>query len=440
MKYVVLHEEYLSHSGRLGMHWYVRRYQPYPSGYSGKGKFIGKEAKEQKKYEDAEREAKAEYRSKKADYRNAKADYRAAKKEYKQAKKYKADLEDIYYDEGHNTKEATQKEKMQMLTMIKTANRSLEDAKKTMNLAKAEMQSQKALKKLAGHKYVEAATLADPHERAITEAEKEGLVRSGAEAAARDMNNYQYRHYPNSYHGTSNDFEYIGYIKRHPELAAKSLLGKLIYNQNGQKVSKEYADGYNAERQKMIAGYKAAGMDKKHLNKLIKETEPKFRVQDEKGKLTRDASLKSELVNIEKKDQEIGNKLAKARAKDVEGLFWDSDLNDNNRRAVETAIRENAKGSGSYTNGSNASNKIADMTANGASEKEVRRAIARATASDFNGDTYKPSKGSGRYTNGQGVTNQQQSMIKAFARSGYTNAEIAKMLGVSTSTVSNYRN
>lgn len=37
----------LMHFGIKGMHWGIRRYQPYPDGHSG-GKFIGKKSKQRK--------------------------------------------------------------------------------------------------------------------------------------------------------------------------------------------------------------------------------------------------------------------------------------------------------------------------------------------------------------------------------------------------------
>lgn len=78
----------LSHHGILGMKWGVRRFQPYPKGYSGKGKEVGKATKvkqklspvEKAKKQAARAQERAEVNRIKTQTKNTKATARAKEK------------------------------------------------------------------------------------------------------------------------------------------------------------------------------------------------------------------------------------------------------------------------------------------------------------------------------------------------------------------------
>ena len=323
--------EYLAHHGIMGMHWGIRRYQPYPDGYRGDGKFVGKSDAE---YDAEEKKARAAYKVQKASYRSAKKDYKETKRAYKDLRNTVKDSEQNVRDAHEGVKQSridlkeakayykdrkkfgSYEQEQEAKAALKSAKASVEDAKNKLmreqkirdvmqtklNDASSILDQAKAKKKLerrllseAQRKYSEASEMNDPYERSIREMELERDGRNAAKQIKKDADQGRRDAINDVSEKIKIDPSFLGgkgivskrnlaYYTRNPnDDTQKSLYTTIIKKMGGMSASKAYRDSYSKAYDEAIK--KAEGVEfKDNVNKQkildnARNTKPEFRRQ-----------------------------------------------------------------------------------------------------------------------------------------------------------------
>ena len=145
---------YLAHHGIMGMHWGIRRYQPYSGDYRGDGRYVGKRKEIKNAFKDAKKEYKERKISAKEPYLRAKERNSEAFNRYSQADNDKdtveALTEEAYIDleeQRDQLKEAKayykDRKKFGSIEQEREAKQGIKDAEK--RIERARLNVEKAL-------------------------------------------------------------------------------------------------------------------------------------------------------------------------------------------------------------------------------------------------------------------------------------------------------